>query len=185
MQNAIQQWTDSMSFRQKQCEQWWCTLASYFDILPHYTFRIDNAKRRLGCTNYKTQTVTLSNHFIVNPKVTETHVLNILLHEIAHVLQPGEKHGPKWIQQARAIGCDGRRICMEHVFINVPKFLLCCCCRAYPRHRISKTFIRKSCAKCGQGFYKTLNKQKWTRSQPLKQPLNEAPKKRKKLCKTV
>ena len=34
---------------------------------------------------------------------------NTALHEIAHVMTPGQKHNEKWRSVARMIGCDGER----------------------------------------------------------------------------
>lgn len=36
----------------------------------------------------------------------EIHVLDTILHEIAHVLTPGCKHNPTWHRKAKELGCD-------------------------------------------------------------------------------
>jgi hypothetical protein len=46
---------------------------------------------------------------VLVPGLDEKAITEILLHEIAHALTPGSKHGPLWQQVCRGIGGNGKR----------------------------------------------------------------------------
>lgn len=84
--------------------------------LDEWTFDFDNAKRRFGQCDYNTSTITLSASIVSLNSMDDC--VETILHEIAHALVgPWCGHGPKWIAQAFAIGCNGQR-CYDHEVIE-------------------------------------------------------------------
>lgn len=69
----------------------------------------DSAVRRNGQCDYRKKTISFSVHFVErNP---ESMLLDTLLHEIAHALTPGAKHGPIWSAKCREIGLNNPTRC--------------------------------------------------------------------------
>lgn len=125
-----------------------------------YTFKFDYAKRRFGCCNYGTKTISLSKHLCeanlnqLHGKITDT-----ILHELAHAfcvqvygIRDGRGHGHNWKTIAREIGSVGKRCYSYSDFggINKPesKYTHKCetCGTESPVHR--KPTREYSCGKC-------------------------------------
>lgn len=70
-----------------------------------WTFRWDKAVTRAGVCNYKTLTVSLSEKLAEVRSAEETD--QVLLHEIAHALEPGHNHDRTWLRTARELGYKG------------------------------------------------------------------------------
>jgi predicted SprT family Zn-dependent metalloprotease len=75
--------------------------------LAAWSLRLSSAARRLGSCSYRTRTIRLSRHLLLNnpwPEVRET-----MLHEIAHALV-GQAHGHDavWKAKAAALGASPR-----------------------------------------------------------------------------
>jgi len=65
----------------------------------------DKMTRAAGYCKYRSKTISISGHWLNNPKFTDEHVLDTILHEIAHALVGYEaKHGPVWKAKASEIG---------------------------------------------------------------------------------
>src|SRR5947207_15011273 len=76
--------------------------------LKEWRFVFDDAKRRFGCCNYHTRTISLSRH--LTKLNTSDDVTNTVLHEIAHALAGrAAGHGRTWQVQAEAVGCRTER----------------------------------------------------------------------------
>ena len=77
------------------------------------TLTFDKAKTRAGITyenDDKTHKVSVSTVYLET--ATEKDIVNLLLHELAHVLAGVEEgHNEKWKTIAKKIGCDGERTC--------------------------------------------------------------------------
>ena len=56
----------------------------------------------------KSGTIELSSDIFKRPE-NQKDFRNTVLHEIAHLLAPGDHHGPNWKQMAHRIGCTGER----------------------------------------------------------------------------
>lgn len=70
-----------------------------------WTVEFDRAKRRLGCTKFRTRKITLS-RFMVNA-MSQKIVNDTILHEIAHALVgPRHGHDSVWKAKAREVGCS-------------------------------------------------------------------------------
>lgn len=70
--------------------------------LDGWRFRFDSAQRRMGCCNYATKTIQISRPYAA--VADEEHVRQTLLHEVAHALTPGARHGVQWKAKVVALG---------------------------------------------------------------------------------
>ncbi len=59
-----------------------------------------------GYCDYVTKTISLSGRYI--PHCTYRGVYNLIVHEIAHALCPGNGHGPMWKRKCMMFGGDGK-----------------------------------------------------------------------------
>ena len=117
--------------------------------LDAWSFRFDRARRRLGCCRYDSRTITLSRHLVqLNPVEV---VRDTILHEIAHALTPGAKHGPAWRARAVALGA-APRACVSADAVTLPPapyVLVCNVCGArIARYRRPRR--RYVCRRCWQ-----------------------------------
>lgn len=130
-----------------------------------YKFKFDSAKKRFGCCNYSTKTISLSKFLCeanlnqIDGKITDT-----ILHEIAHAICvniygiiDGRGHDIKWQQIAKQIGSNGKRCYSLSDFggINPPKskYTLSCptCEKETSMHRKPKrSYACGSC--CTNGY---------------------------------
>ena len=114
--------------------------------LSGWNFGWDRAAKRLGFCRYFKKRIQLSLPiFLINP-ITEAY--DTLLHEIAHALcGPEEKHGPRWKEQAAALGCHPRA-CAEAQGNVLAE---CAHCGAvWRKHRIPS--VPKACGRCCRKF---------------------------------
>ncbi len=74
-----------------------------------WNFQTGNRKSALGVCKHHKKQIVLSDWFIWHEQSTKEEIVDTLLHEIAHALCPGDKHGKKWRETALAIGCNGKR----------------------------------------------------------------------------
>ena len=65
-------------------------------------------KQALGVCNYRKREIALSIDNMLS--LSEKEWKDTVLHEIAHALTPGDKHGAKWKQACRAIGANPERL---------------------------------------------------------------------------
>ena len=115
--------------------------------LVGWEFGFDHAKRRLGACWPQRKRITLSRHFVeLND---ESIVRDVILHEIAHALTPGDGHGAKFKRKATELGCSPAA-CIPGSAFNAapPRFILECphCGRTWPRYR--KPSARLACRSC-------------------------------------
>ena len=115
--------------------------------LLSWTLEFDRAQTRCGVTRYAISRIQLSRIFIGSATTTFAQVKNILLHEIAHALTPGAKHGARWVRKAVSIGCDGKRC---GAAFATPRWTLGCSKGCYKRRRFIRTKLNphRVCAKC-------------------------------------
>ena len=76
--------------------------------LTDWTFKHDNARRRLGGCISKLKTITISRHHAAQH--TDEQVRDTILHEIAHALTSDcTSHGEEWKEVCRRIGAIPKR----------------------------------------------------------------------------
>ena len=81
----------------------------------------DTCRSRAGQCRYSTKTISVSSERIKTSPLSD--LRETLLHEIAHALTPGHRHGPIWQAQLVSMGGTGNRNCDQRVGY---KFLVGC-----------------------------------------------------------
>lgn len=107
---------------------------------------IGEAKNYFGVCYRNTKTITLSRPLIeLND---ESHIVNTILHEIAHALQPeqSQSHGKEWRAIAIQLGCNGSR-CYSPEVIK-PKAIWSATC-VHCGNTVQKNRKPKSGSACG------------------------------------
>ena len=143
----------STTFDERLEKNWiWCQ--KYFERkktefhLKDWKIKLDNAKKRLGCCDYNTKTISISSHFLRGPTCEERKMRNTVLHELAHaIVGPKHNHDNVWKTMAVKIGCDGKTTsCMD---LPDAKYTLECPnkCFVQPYYRKPK-IDGKVCLKC-------------------------------------
>lgn len=94
-----------------------------------WVFKFDRAVRRLGLTNYRAKTISLSEPLtLLNP---DSQVRNTILHEIAHALVGSMNgHNDVWRSKAISIGCNGHRETNSAVRVKPRYNIVCGVCQA-------------------------------------------------------
>jgi len=110
-----------------------------------WKLKVDSAKDRLAQTDYNERKITISKHFLRGPTCSEKQLRNTILHELAHVLTPGEGHNSKWKKKALSIGCDGK----IYNYMDRPyaKWLIYCPKKCFKITEYNKT-NNMLCGKC-------------------------------------
>jgi len=86
--------------------------------LADWGFAFDHARRRLGSCDYRERRITLSRPLTtLNPEAV---VGDTILHEIAHALTQGARHGSAWRLQAAALGAEPRACVRASVIASPP-----------------------------------------------------------------
>lgn len=77
--------------------------------LREWKFELTNRIRALGMCDYKRQTISVQRTYAAREERPE--VWDTVLHEIAHALTRGAKHGPVWQAKCRELGCRPEAKC--------------------------------------------------------------------------
>jgi predicted SprT family Zn-dependent metalloprotease len=112
--------------------------------LQEWDFAFDRAVRRFGCCHYAQKRITLSKELtLLN---TAEDVKDVILHEIAHALEPRQGHNRQWKRRAMSIGCKPERCYGVHVKKPPAKYVGTCpnCQRRILSNRRSHI----SCGRC-------------------------------------
>ena len=118
--------------------------------LQGLTFKVWSMSRCAGKAWPYRKLVKLSRSYYSSEDNFARDFRDTVLHEIAHVLTPGDHHGPKWRSVAREIGCTAKRC---HTLNLAEGFkqrrrthgvLFCLDCSVWTRHRLV------TCPKCGK-----------------------------------
>lgn len=112
-----------------------------------WRFEFDNAKARNGICKHSRKTICLSRYYVALNDISK--VLNTILHEIAHALTPGAKHGPEWKAKAKQIGCTGER-CTSGVEQGPARYMAECCGGISRMHKRGPRFNDYVCNTCKQ-----------------------------------
>ena len=125
------------------------------NISSEWVLDFDSAKTRCACCRYSIKKVVVSRNYLNNKTVDLNKMKNTLLHEIAHIMTPGDGHGQLWKRVALQIGCDGKR-CSDIQEIMESKWLLKCKCGMVnlPRHRRCLKKVKNwKCKECLSGVW--------------------------------
>lgn len=118
--------------------------------LADWSFGYDHARRRFGRCDYTHRRITLSKSLTFLNPLEE--VRDTLLHEIAHALAPGAKHGPRWRMMCLKVGARPVRCYTDTQVVSPPRkpamYQLGCprCDWWVDRRRMSQQ--KYQCAKC-------------------------------------
>lgn len=122
--------------------------------LKGWQFTFDRATRRFGYCDYRKQRISLSVSLVqLN---TNEHVIDTILHEIAHALcGPGNGHNQKWKETAARIGCKPKRCYTGEVITPQAKYTARCpdCGKTGQARRRSKVACRFCCQQFNGGYY--------------------------------
>jgi predicted SprT family Zn-dependent metalloprotease len=119
---------------------------------PEYTFKWSSGLNRFGYCNWRKQEISLSS--VLTKLNNEEEVTNVILHEIAHALNPKQYHNKVWQRTAISIGCNGSRTCRDSVVAPKAKWIGICPKCGRKIYRNSRRKI--SCGKCSPVFNKDL-----------------------------
>jgi len=127
--------------------------------LREWSFKLNKNKRLLGICKESNKRIELSQHYVTMND--ESHVLDTILHEIAHALV-GAKHGHDavWKDMCRQLGCSPRA-CEKSVTMPVGDWRAQCpsCKKEISRHRRPDRLRGFYCINCGpeKGILKFVN----------------------------
>lgn len=113
-------------------------------LAPQWRFGWDNARKRFGCCQYGSLTITMSRY--LTPHRDRDAVEQTLLHEIAHALVgAGHGHDRVWLAKARSLGYRGGRCSSDKVeaVASASRYVGTCdrCDVQAPRHRMDARLV--------------------------------------------
>lgn len=123
-----------------------------------WSFSFDRSKQRMGCTDFRTKTISASKYlFSIPENANENLVKDTILHEIAHAVV-GQHHGHDriWQSAAKVLGCDPIRCYQAEKVVAVkPNFRYTCpsCNYSFTRFRRSKKADNAACGICCKGKF--------------------------------
>lgn len=106
----------------------------------------NNSRSAAGRTKYASKVLEFSS--LITRHVSNEEFIDTVLHEIAHALMPGAKHGPAWAAKYREIGGTGGRTWSDKaVEAAVSKWRLTCqnCGHITYRNRLTRNYHEKGC----------------------------------------
>lgn len=92
--------------------------------LVGWSFGFDRSVQRFGVCKYRTRQITLSEKLVRANSFEQC--CDTVLHEIAHALTPGAKHGPAWKSACRLIGANPERCYSASEVVVVAKYRAFC-----------------------------------------------------------
>ena len=112
--------------------------------LVGWRVKLDHARRRAGQCDYNSRVISLSRFYV--RKADKEHILDTILHEIAHaIVGPHHGHDAVWRQKAREIGCTANR-CHTLNFARARWRMICPNgCFSIERHRRTTGLVCMQC----------------------------------------
>ncbi len=90
-------------------QETWEQFPEYSNIISGISFRLSNKMtRKAGIAYYRNNIIKLSIPLLCNPE-NEKDIRETVLHEIAHLLTPYQRHNEIWRAVALKIGSNGKR----------------------------------------------------------------------------
>lgn len=130
--------------------------------LTGWSFAFDHARRRFGACNYTRKRITLSRPLVLLNGIDA--VRDTVLHEIAHALCPGDRHGPRWRAMCARLGANPKRCYNDDEVVSPApppaRYLLGCtrCDWWSPRRRrVNGRYMCRTCR--GRVVYRDAPKQ--------------------------
>ena len=119
-----------------------------------WSFKWNQRKQSFGLCNYTRKEIQLS-AFMVNCGESIESMKGTVVHEVAHALTPGAKHGPVWQAKMVELGQDPKRAREAQGAKITYKWSLGCpsCDFKAGYHRRPSTKRRSSCPKCSGGRF--------------------------------
>ena len=127
-------------------EYWKKKKVQYNHELNRWTMKYDHSLEHLGMCSYRECTIYISTVIMRAANCNYAKVRKILLHEIAHVLAPGDDHGPEWKGKCKLIGADDS----VKMSMNMPGMnwsLYCHSCK-WRTETLPKPHPRAGCPHC-------------------------------------
>ena len=119
--------------------------------LQDWSFAWNKRKTVAGLCDYNTKTIFMSKYYPLHNSLSE--INDILKHEIAHALCPGDIHGALWCETAQRIGGDrGEQCSKPHCssFVEPPVTVFCKCSFVdYNCYKVTKRLLSSTCSACG------------------------------------
>jgi len=116
--------------------------------VPHYRFAFNNLKTVNGQCNYTTRTINLSRP-LTKLRSREA-VQNTIMHEIAHALTQGSKHGHAWQMQMLRFGLKPERCSSDKVDkSSISNWKAVCRFCRKESFFVRKPRVVRSCGDCG------------------------------------
>ena len=95
-------------------------------------------RRVFGYCSPSQKIICLNQHYAKTGD--ESHVIETLLHEVAHALTPGQGHNAVWRAVAKRLGCDPKATCADSHLLPPAKYQANCpvCNQLYQRQIFPK-----------------------------------------------
>jgi predicted SprT family Zn-dependent metalloprotease len=119
--------------------------------LPEYTFRWNNRKTIFGMCYWHLGIIELSKP--LTQLRTNTEVMQTIMHEIAHGLTPGDRHGKLWQAQMRKFGLPAHRCTPDVDRSSLANWKATCWSCGMQDFMYRKPRVSKACARCCNGTY--------------------------------
>ncbi|HEX8342608.1 MAG TPA: SprT-like domain-containing protein [Tepidisphaeraceae bacterium] len=117
-------------------------------LASDWTFGWMRALSRLGQCRYREKQIRLSRQITRVSPLAEVH--DTVLHEIAHALTPGARHGPAWKAACMKLGCSpkSRKEISQHQHLKHNIYAICDCGNRMGAQRINP-MRHYRCGRCG------------------------------------
>jgi predicted SprT family Zn-dependent metalloprotease len=116
-----------------------------------WVVKYDNARERFGYCRWSTRTISLSRYLVgLN---SQSEVEDVILHEIAHALTPGQHHNHVWRAKCIEVGANPER-CYDSDKVNGVEYRWVGTCNTtwcrtvFKRHRLKKAARNGRCPTC-------------------------------------
>lgn len=109
---------------------------------------ISAGKRTIGLCDYSTKTIKLSKHHLGSDD--EDYIKDTIIHEVAHALNPYNRHGSKWRSTAKSLGGTGEQYAKHS---NYPSKWSMMCANGHESRLFRWGMDRVYSCKCGGLYY--------------------------------
>lgn len=156
---------ESKSFKFVELQSLFKQIKVELDRFPQYAGKLndwnlvsDKCKTIMGCTRYNLKTISMSEIFYL--QLPRKHIVDTLLHEVAHVLAPHCKHGPEWKKVAKWLGATPKSCADSSIIDQIDlknRYKITCtkCGYSFGRNRLTSKIKNSICGKTDcRGMFK-------------------------------